>query len=149
MHTLRKSILIPRSINCATVASFFCRFNGNRTLTTTNYNQASQAVNTTSNEKILPFEQLPGSGLIQGIYSFLLKDGFSKIHLIEQESRNKYGVLFRQNFGPFNAVYVCEPDLVQQVYQMEGKYPRREPELPQWTKYHKDRGIASNGIFFS
>lgn len=68
------------------------------------------------------------------------------MHLVQQESREKYGPIYRDVMGPHKTVFVYDPDVVQQVFQNEGQWPTREPAIPIWQMYKKDRG-QSEGVF--
>lgn len=107
-----------------------------------------QATTTTtaSEDQIKSYNEIPGSGTLQSLYKFLLKDGISRMHVSQQESRDKYGPIYREMLGPFKTVYVFDPDVVQQVFRNEGQYPSREPSPPIWQLYKKERG-HSEGVF--
>lgn len=150
MLAVRSISYVPRVIKNAIAGSFCSSLNAIRRRDSITIRRSHSASETSisNNENVLPFNKLPGYGSLHGLYTFFLNDGFSRLHLIEEESKKKFGPMFRQNLGPFNTVYVCEPDLVQQVYKMEGKYPKRDPAIPLWTKYREDRG-RTEAIFIA
>ncbi|XP_031563666.1 sterol 26-hydroxylase, mitochondrial-like [Actinia tenebrosa] len=106
-----------------------------------------QATNTTtaSEDQVKSYNEIPGSGTLKSLYNFLLKDGISRMHLTQQESRDKHGPICREILGPHKTVYVFDPDVVQQVFRNEGEYPAREPSSPIWQMYKKDRA-HSEGV---
>jgi hypothetical protein len=103
------------------------------------------STSTASEEQVRSFNEIPGSGTLKALISFFVKDGMSTMHLKQQEARKEYGPIYREILGPYKTVFVFDPDVVQQVFRNEGKYPTREPDLPMWSKYKKDRG-QSEGV---
>jgi hypothetical protein len=65
-----------------------------------------------------------------------------------RNTRKEYGPIYRERRGHYKTVFVFDPDVVQQVFRNEGKYPAREPDLPMWSKHKKDRG-QSEGVSVS
>ena len=95
------------------------------------------------------FDEIPGPKglpLIGTMLDYARNDGISRMHEIMAERIQTYGPIVREDMLNFKCVYVSDVNDVEHVFRNEGKNPVREPQLPIWNKYKKDRD-QQHGIF--
>ncbi|NP_001298720.1 25-hydroxyvitamin D-1 alpha hydroxylase, mitochondrial [Danio rerio] len=89
--------------------------------------------------QVKTLEQMPGPSPARFIRDLFMKRGFSRLHQLQLEGRQKYGPMWKASFGPILTVHVAEPELIQQVLRQEGQHPVRS-ELSSWKDYRALRG---------
>lgn len=56
----------------------------------------------------------------------------------------KYGRIFKERMGPITNLSIADPQLVEEIFRQEGKYPIRPP-YEAWLLY-KEMNKRSKGI---
>ncbi|XP_043750701.1 cytochrome P450 27C1 isoform X2 [Cervus elaphus] len=88
---------------------------------------------------------MPGPRTLANLVEFFGKDGFSRIHEIQQKHTREYGKIFKSHFGPQFVVSVADRDLVAQVLRAEGALPQRA-NMGSWQEYRDLRGRSTGLI---
>ncbi|KAB1279168.1 Cytochrome P450 27C1 [Camelus dromedarius] len=88
---------------------------------------------------------MPGPRTLANLVEFFWKDGFSRIHEIQQKHTREYGRIFKSHFGPQFVVSVADRDLVAQVLRAEGAAPQRA-NMGSWQEYRDLRGRSTGLI---
>nr|XP_058907832.1 cytochrome P450 27C1 isoform X2 [Kogia breviceps] len=88
---------------------------------------------------------MPGPRTLANLVEFFWKDGFSRIHEIQQKHTREYGKIFKSHFGPQFVVSVADRDLVAQVLRAEGAAPQRA-NMGSWQEYRDLRGRSTGLI---
>ncbi|XP_071771122.2 cytochrome P450 27C1 [Centroberyx gerrardi] len=94
---------------------------------------------------IKSLKEMPGPSTTSNLIEFFWRDGFSRIHEIQNEHRQKYGKIFKSRFGPQLVVSVADRDLVAQVLRAEGVAPQRA-NMESWKEYRDLRGRSTGLI---
>ncbi|XP_017296078.1 cytochrome P450 27C1 [Kryptolebias marmoratus] len=90
-------------------------------------------------------KEMPGPGTLSNLIEFFWRDGFSRIHEIQMEHRQKYGKIFKSHFGPQLVVSIADRDLVAEVLRAEGVAPQRA-NMESWKEYRNMRGRSTGLI---
>nr|XP_060630007.1 cytochrome P450 27C1 isoform X1 [Anolis sagrei ordinatus] len=90
-------------------------------------------------------EDMPGPRTLSNLVEFFWKDGFGRIHEIQQKHVQEYGKIFKSHFGPKLVVSIADRDLVAQVLREEGSAPQRA-DMDSWQEYRDLRGRATGLI---
>ncbi|XP_043965320.1 sterol 26-hydroxylase, mitochondrial-like isoform X2 [Gambusia affinis] len=85
--------------------------------------------------------ELPGPSWFTTLYWLFIRGYGTRGHLLQCLQKQRYGPIWRSQFGPFQLVNVACPRLIAQVIRQEGQYPVRV-ELPHWKEYRDLRGQA-------
>lgn len=88
---------------------------------------------------------MPGPRTLANLVELFWKDGFSRIHEIQQKHTREYGKIFKSHFGPQFVVSVADRDLVAQVLRAEGAVPQRA-NMGSWQEYRDLRGRSTGLI---
>ncbi|KAF4796952.1 Cytochrome P450 27C1 [Turdus rufiventris] len=88
---------------------------------------------------------MPGPNTLYNLYEFFWKDGFGRIHEIQQKHTQEYGKIFKSHFGPQFVVSIADRDMVAQVLRAEGRAPQRA-NMESWQEYRDLRGRATGLI---
>ncbi|XP_069433029.1 cytochrome P450 27C1 isoform X4 [Ovis canadensis] len=88
---------------------------------------------------------MPGPRTLANLVEFFGKDGFSRIHEIQQKHTREYGKIFKSHFGPQFVVSVADRELVAQVLRTEGASPQRA-NMGSWQEYRDLRGRSTGLI---
>ncbi|KAG2458765.1 cytochrome P450 27C1 [Polypterus senegalus] len=95
--------------------------------------------------RIKSLKEMPGPKTLSNLIEFFWRDGFGRIHEIQQEHSKKYGKIFKSHFGPQFVVSIADKDLVAQVLRAEGRAPQRA-NMESWKEYRDMRGRATGLI---
>ncbi|XP_013779180.1 cytochrome P450 315a1, mitochondrial-like [Limulus polyphemus] len=96
-----------------------------------------------------PYDSIPspkGFPLFGTIFSIFFRGGAPKIHEYCDRRHNELGRVYREKLGVVEAVFVADSELIQQIYQNEGRYPMHMVPEP-WIIYNEINGIQ-RGLFF-
>ncbi|XP_013775772.1 cytochrome P450 315a1, mitochondrial-like [Limulus polyphemus] len=96
-----------------------------------------------------PYEHIPspkGLPLVGTMFDLLCSGGAPKIHEYCDKRHKELGSIYREKLGAVEAVFVAEGELIQRVYQNEGRYPMHLVPEP-WLIYNEINGIR-RGLFF-
>nr|XP_012317728.1 cytochrome P450 27C1 [Aotus nancymaae] len=88
---------------------------------------------------------MPGPRTLANLAEFFFRDGFSRIHEIQQKHTREYGKIFKSHFGPQFVVSIADRDMVAQVLRAEGAAPQRA-NMESWREYRDLRGRATGLI---
>ncbi|KAM8933776.1 cytochrome P450 27C1 [Pelodytes ibericus] len=88
---------------------------------------------------------MPGPSTLTNLYEFFWKDGFSRIHEIQQKHVREYGRIFKSHFGPQFVVSIADRDMVAQVLRTEREAPQRA-NMESWQEYRDLRGRSTGLI---
>ncbi|XP_047579127.1 cytochrome P450 27C1 isoform X1 [Lutra lutra] len=88
---------------------------------------------------------MPGPRTLANLVEFFWKDGFSRIHEIQQKHTLEYGKIFKSHFGPQFVVSIADRDMVAQVLRAEGAVPQRA-NMGSWQEYRHLRGRSTGLI---
>nr|XP_023478445.1 cytochrome P450 27C1 isoform X2 [Equus caballus] len=88
---------------------------------------------------------MPGPRTLNNLVEFFCKDGFSRIHEIQQKHTREYGKIFKSHFGPQFVVSIADRDMVAQVLRAEGAAPQRA-NMGSWQEYRDLRGRSTGLI---
>ncbi|XP_060033924.1 cytochrome P450 27C1 isoform X3 [Erinaceus europaeus] len=88
---------------------------------------------------------MPGPGTAANLREFFCRDGFSRVHDIQQKHRREYGKIFKSHFGPQFVVSIADRDMVAQVLRAEGAAPQRA-NMGSWQEYRSLRGRSTGLI---
>ncbi|KAJ3594156.1 hypothetical protein NHX12_006488 [Muraenolepis orangiensis] len=92
--------------------------------------------------RVKTLKEMPGPSTFGNLVEFFYRDGFSRIHEIQMEHRQKYGKIFKSRFGPQLVVSIADRDLVAQVLRAEGPTPQRA-NMESWKEYRDMRGRST------
>ncbi|XP_006258949.1 cytochrome P450 27C1 isoform X1 [Alligator mississippiensis] len=95
--------------------------------------------------RVRSLQEMPGPNLFCNLYEFFWKDGFSRIHEIQQKHTQEYGKIFKSHFGFQFVVSIADRDMVAQVLRAEGRAPQRA-NMESWQEYRDLRGRATGLI---
>ncbi|XP_058486247.1 cytochrome P450 27C1 [Solea solea] len=95
--------------------------------------------------RIKSLKEMPGPSTFSNLVEFFWRDGFSRIHEIQNEHRKKYGKIFKSRFGPQLVVSIADHDLVAEVLRAEGTAPQRA-NMESWKEYRDMRGRSTGLI---
>lgn len=87
------------------------------------------------------YRDLPTVGLLSTFYFLFLKGYHEKTHELQILQKNKFGPIWKTQFGLLSVINVASAELIEQVLRQEGKYPVRT-YMPHWREYRKLRGHA-------
>uniref|UniRef100_A0A8C0M9N3 Cytochrome P450 family 27 subfamily C member 1 n=1 Tax=Canis lupus familiaris TaxID=9615 RepID=A0A8C0M9N3_CANLF len=88
---------------------------------------------------------MPGPRTLANLVEFFWKDGFGRIHEIQQKHTREYGKIFKSHFGPQFVVSIADRDMVAQVLRAEGATPQRA-NMESWQEYRHLRGRSTGLI---
>ncbi|KAM6398271.1 cytochrome P450 27C1 isoform 3-T3 [Pluvialis apricaria] len=91
--------------------------------------------------RVKSLREMPGPNTLCNLYEFFWKDGFGRIHEIQQKHTQEYGKIFKSHFGPQFVVSIADRDMVAQVLRAEGRAPQRA-NMESWQEYRDLRGRA-------
>ncbi|TRY85084.1 hypothetical protein DNTS_023038 [Danionella cerebrum] len=96
-----------------------------------------------SEPQVKQLEQIPGPSTASFISELLFRRGLSRLHRMQLEGKQRYGPVWKAQFGPLLTVHVAEPDLIAQVLRQEGMHPVRS-QLSSWKEYRvlRDEGFG-------
>ena len=97
----------------------------------------------------LPISEIPGPTkvpLFGNVLQVYRAGGRQKFNQAVLKFQKEYGKIFQLSFGPERLVFISDPDMIEDVYRNEGKYPRREKSFPAWDNYHKKHNMPI-GVF--
>ncbi|NXF44485.1 C27C1 protein, partial [Oceanites oceanicus] len=95
--------------------------------------------------RVKSLREMPGPNTLYNLYEFFWKDGFGRIHEIQQKHTQEYGKIFKSHFGPQFVVSIADRDMVAQVLRAEGRAPQRA-NMESWQEYRDLRGRATGLI---
>ncbi|XP_039237160.1 cytochrome P450 27C1 isoform X2 [Pipra filicauda] len=95
--------------------------------------------------RVKSLHEMPGPNTLYNLYEFFWKDGFGRIHEIQQKHTQEYGKIFKSHFGPQFVVSIADRDMVAQVLRAEGRAPQRA-NMESWQEYRDLRGRATGLI---
>ncbi|NXW30172.1 C27C1 protein, partial [Phaetusa simplex] len=95
--------------------------------------------------RVKSLQEMPGPNTLYNLYEFFWKDGFGRIHEIQQKHTQEYGKIFKSHFGPQFVVSIADRDMVAQVLRAEGTAPQRA-NMESWQEYRDLRGRATGLI---
>eukprot|EP00794_Sanderia_malayensis_P016875 gene16875-18580_t len=97
----------------------------------------------------LPISEIPGPlkvPVLGNVYQMKKAGGMQHFDKLLQQMKREYGDIFQLKFGSERMVCLADPDMIEDAFRKEGKYPRREKTFPAWTDYHKKRNMPL-GVF--
>ena len=97
----------------------------------------------------LPISEIPGPmkvPFVGNVFQIYKAGGIHKFSQAILTLQKEYGNIFQLNVGPERMVFISDPDMIEDVYRKEGKYPRREKTFPAWNNYHKKHNLPI-GVF--
>ncbi|XP_023236716.1 cytochrome P450 315a1, mitochondrial-like [Centruroides sculpturatus] len=100
-------------------------------------------------QPVKSYQQIPtprSRFLVGTLLDVLANGGAPKIHEYSDKRHRQFGPIYRETLGSVEAVFVADGQLIQRVYQNEGKYPMHMVPEP-WTLYNKKTG-KQRGLFF-
>ncbi|XP_038611649.1 cytochrome P450 27C1 [Tachyglossus aculeatus] len=89
--------------------------------------------------------EMPGPRTLSNLVEFFWRDGFARIHEIQQKHSREYGKIFKSHFGPQFVVSIADRDMVAQVLRAEGPAPQRA-DMGSWQEYRDLRARATGLI---
>ncbi|KAJ6665583.1 hypothetical protein lerEdw1_003426 [Lerista edwardsae] len=98
-----------------------------------------------SHQRVKSLKEMPGPKTFSNLVEFFWKDGFGRIHEIQQKHAQEYGKIFKSHFGPKLVVSIADRDMVAQVLREEGSMPQRA-DMDSWQEYRDLRGRATGLI---
>uniref|UniRef100_A0A8D0C006 Cytochrome P450 family 27 subfamily C member 1 n=1 Tax=Salvator merianae TaxID=96440 RepID=A0A8D0C006_SALMN len=96
-------------------------------------------------QRVKSLKEMPGPKTLSNLIEFFWKDGFGRIHEIQQKHVQEYGKIFKSHFGPKLVVSIADRDMVAQVLREEGSTPQRA-DMDSWQEYRNLRGRATGLI---
>lgn len=100
----------------------------------------------TSTRKIADIPRPRELPIIGTLFSLLLAGGPEKLHEYIDRRHKQLGPIFQECMGSVESIFICEPELIRQVFANEGKYPKHA--LPEsWLLYNEIRK-NSRGLYF-
>ncbi|EDO44461.1 predicted protein [Nematostella vectensis] len=100
---------------------------------------------------IRPFQEIPGpKGLpwIGSIHDYILKGGFSKLHLLRQSYFKRYGPIYKDHLMGTTTVNISDPEEITKVIRNEGKYPERPFHFDAIIK-HREKTTQPQGVVYA
>ncbi|KPM05989.1 cytochrome P450-like protein 15 [Sarcoptes scabiei] len=100
-------------------------------------------------ETIRSFKEIPspqGLPIFGTLFDLIKAGGAEYVHQYCDKRHRMLGPIFREKLGNVEAVFVSDANLVQKIYQNEGKYPRHMVPEP-WIIYNQNKGVQ-RGLFF-
>lgn len=100
-----------------------------------------------SNKK--SFDSIPtpkGLPFVGTVFDVIRNGGPGKIHRYCDKRHKELGPIYREKLGSTEAVFIADSQLIQTVYQNEGKYPVHLIPEP-WIMYNEMTG-DKRGLFF-
>lgn len=97
----------------------------------------------------LPVSEIPGPlklPFVGNAFQVQKAGGTERFNQALMTLQKEYGKIFQIKFGHERLVCISDPDMIEDVYRNEGKYPRREKTFPAWDKYHKKHHLPI-GVF--
>ena len=97
----------------------------------------------------LPMSEIPGPmkmPLVGNVLQLHKAGGAQNFNQALLTLEKEYGKIFKLKVGSEHMVCISDPDMIEDVYRNEGKYPRREKTFPAWDKYHKKHNLPI-GVF--
>ena len=68
------------------------------------------------------------------------------LHKYCDHLHKQLGPIYKEKLGPTECIFLADPNMIRQVYQNEGKYPKHlVPEA--WLIFNQVKGIK-RGLFF-
>ncbi|XP_076334685.1 cytochrome P450 315a1, mitochondrial-like [Tachypleus tridentatus] len=114
------------------------------------HHESAEAVSCSVNFSLeKPYEAIPspkGLPLMGTTLELLSSGGAPKIHEYCDRRHKELGRIYREKLGSIEAVFVADSELIQSVYQNEGRYPMHLVPEP-WLIYNETKGIQ-RGLFF-
>ncbi|XP_026521101.1 cytochrome P450 27C1 [Notechis scutatus] len=98
-----------------------------------------------SRQTVKSLKEMPGPKTFSNLIEFFCKDGFARIHEIQQKHVQEYGNIFKSHFGPKLVVSIADKDMVAQVLREEGCMPQRA-DMDSWQEYRALRARATGLI---
>ncbi|XP_056391494.1 LOW QUALITY PROTEIN: cytochrome P450 27C1-like [Hyla sarda] len=95
--------------------------------------------------QVKSLREMPGPRTLTNLREFFWKDGFSRIHEIQQKHIQEYGRIFKSHFGPQFVVSIADRDMVAQVLRAERDAPQRA-NMESWQEYRDLRGRSTGLI---
>ncbi|XP_014212238.1 cytochrome P450 315a1, mitochondrial-like [Copidosoma floridanum] len=87
-----------------------------------------------------------GPPVIGTVASIVKSKGGAELHEYVDALHKRHGSLFRGRIGPFEAVFVSDPDAIRKLYSLEGLAPQSVvPEA--WLLYNERRQRARGLLF--
>ncbi|XP_073404049.1 cytochrome P450 27C1-like [Dendrobates tinctorius] len=90
-------------------------------------------------------KEMPGPRTLTNLRELFWRDGFSRIHEIQQKHIREYGRIFKSHFGPQFVVSIADRDMVAQVLRAERDAPQRA-NMESWQEYRDLRGRSTGLI---
>nr|P0DOX0.1 RecName: Full=Cytochrome P450 27C1; AltName: Full=All-trans retinol 3,4-desaturase [Aquarana catesbeiana] len=90
-------------------------------------------------------KEMPGPSTFRNLLEFFWRDGFSRIHEIQQNHIREYGRIFKSHFGPQFVVSIADRDMVAQILRAERDAPQRA-NMESWQEYRDLRGRSTGLI---
>uniref|UniRef100_A0A8D0HEB5 Cytochrome P450 family 27 subfamily C member 1 n=1 Tax=Sphenodon punctatus TaxID=8508 RepID=A0A8D0HEB5_SPHPU len=90
-------------------------------------------------------QEMPGPKTLSNLFEFFWRDGFGRIHEIQQKHTQEYGKIFKSHFGPQFVVSIADRDMVAHVLRAEGSSPQRA-DMESWQEYRDLRDRATGLI---
>lgn len=87
-----------------------------------------------------------GLPLIGTMLNVIAAGSAPRLHEYVDARHRELGPIYRESFGPVNAVFVADPNEMRRVFNLEGKYPKHLLPDP-WVLYNKIHG-CKRGLFF-
>ncbi|KAG9477549.1 hypothetical protein GDO78_002769 [Eleutherodactylus coqui] len=88
---------------------------------------------------------MPGPSTLTNLVEFFWRDGFSRIHELQQKHIHEYGRIFKSRFGFQFVVSIADRDMVAQVLRAEKDTPQRA-SMESWQEYRDLRGRSTGLI---
>ncbi|XP_013922824.1 PREDICTED: 25-hydroxyvitamin D-1 alpha hydroxylase, mitochondrial-like, partial [Thamnophis sirtalis] len=98
-----------------------------------------------SRRRVKSLKEMPGPKTFSNLMEFFCKDGFARIHEIQQKHVQEYGKIFKSHFGPKLVVSIADKDMVAHVLREEGCMPQRA-DMDSWQEYRTLRARATGLI---
>ncbi|XP_043934173.1 cytochrome P450 27C1-like [Protopterus annectens] len=95
--------------------------------------------------EVKTLKEMPGPSTLTNLIEFFWRDGFSRIHKIQEKHSEQYGKIFKSHFGPQFVVSIADRDMVAHVLRMEGRAPQRA-NMESWQEYRDLRGRSTGLI---
>ena len=97
-----------------------------------------------------PFLEIPDSNpnKLRGLIEVIKRR--HEAHIVMKERQDQYGPILRNKMGPFNTVFISDPDAIENFFRQEDKYPERvvfEPWLAQWKELEQQYGLLLRWVF--
>lgn len=96
-----------------------------------------------------PYEDIPtpkGLPLIGTTLDLIASGGAPNVHQYVHRRHKQLGSIYREKMGNVEAVFISNADMMQKVYQFEGKFPQHMVPEP-WIIYNEVNGVQ-RGLFF-